>query len=217
MAVYTGPGAVYEATLNFVQANHVNNCVLHWVQGPGNIDDADIGTVISVFKAAVFDVGTAPVTLAERFLNIQSNLSSYRGGRLQAFTPLVPKAPLDVPQPPTPGGITGEALPPQSSFLISKSSVGPGRSGKGRVYVPGLLESAQDNGFWSAAFLSNPDVTNLVNAIQTLGVSVVTGAGPTVHLSPCVFSRKLQAGFPTVLCVARPTVKSQRRRAARAL
>jgi hypothetical protein len=64
---------------------------------------------------------------------------------------------------PYPGAITGDALPPQNTMLISFKTGQKGRRKRGRAYVPGVSETNTVNGVISGAQLT---------ALQALGTGL---------------------------------------------
>lgn len=44
------------------------------------------------------------------------------------------------------GGVSGGTFPPQVAFLVEKRTAAGGRSGRGRLYLPGIIETLADNG-----------------------------------------------------------------------
>lgn len=61
---------------------------------------------------------------------------------------------------PYPGAVTGDALPPQNTMLLSFSTGTKGRRRHGRCYIPGVSETSTVNGVISGAQLT---------ALQALG------------------------------------------------
>lgn len=215
MPVYAPTGTTWEMTMFWRQAGHLNASVFHFLQSGGAVDTTEVITVRNLFFTSFLEIGGAGSTLAEKILALQSAQSRYQGGRIQALIPPTPPAPIDIPVAPTPGLVAGDPLPPQSALLFSQTSLGPGRSGKGRKYVPGLVEANQNNGYWEAAFLASNDMLDLLGSMSGMSASFVNILGQTVLFTASVYSRKLLTSFPIVNAAVRPTVKSQRRRAAR--
>lgn len=108
---------------------------------------------------------------------------------------------------------TSEALPPQCAAVISWRTSLAGRSYRGRTYLAGNVEAAQNNGVWGATQQTN--MTNL--AVNILAIWGPTGTDANWEFA--VISRT-QNGAPLVSPVATPiqtylirsTVYTQRRR-----
>lgn len=93
---------------------------------------------------------------------------------------------------PNPGALSGDVLPPANAALISWRTGEKGRRKHGRMYVPGVTETANTNGTLGGAQLT---------AVQALAAGILTayGAGGTAP-----FYRFVIYSPPTILPKPKP-------------
>lgn len=82
------------------------------------------------------------------------------------------------------GGSGGDVLPTMSAYIVSKSTALGGRKGRGRVFVPGVLESNTElNGVSSAARTAiNSDLDTFISAFpfgSISGLAIIHSDGIT--------------------------------------
>jgi hypothetical protein len=101
------------------------------------------------------------------------------------------------------GSITADMLPPQAAAVISWRTTKAGRAFRGRTYVPGLSEGAQNNGTINGSHL------NLMNA---LAAALHTDWPNNFSGSHVIYHR--EAGTYDVITswLLRATIYTQRRR-----
>lgn len=116
---------------------------------------------------------------------------------------------------PNPGGVAGDVLPPQCAAVISLRTGQKGRRRRGRFYVPGLVETYQQDGRLIGAQLTS---------LQALAQGIINFYGDTgseTDYRACVWSpQNLEATPPrpgdlaTILRTAQvdTVVRTQRRR-----
>lgn len=105
------------------------------------------------------------------------------------------------------GGLSGDALPPQVATILSYKSAHPGRSGKGRIYLPPANEASTTTQGMPGTSIATL-VTNLVDALMAL-VDDVAYAGWQWG----IWSEKEQMFYPTTHGVPRYRFATQRSRA----
>jgi len=103
------------------------------------------------------------------------------------------------------GGASGEALPPQTAFLIKKATGEMGRSKQGRNYLPLGTETLQNGGEWGTSWLN--DVVGWFPYIQTIVNSTIQFSFRMV-----IWSKKLQVATPVTAIGAVSRARTQRRR-----
>jgi hypothetical protein len=101
------------------------------------------------------------------------------------------------------GAITGEFVP-QASAPTSLATANRGRSARGRVYVPGLCEGAQSEGF-----LTGSIVTSITTAWETFLSALLANTPPWELV---VASYKLATAQPVIAVQCRSAIATQRRR-----
>lgn len=75
------------------------------------------------------------------------------------------------------GDIGGDAMPPNVAILVKKNTNMGGRSGRGRMYIPGLAESWGTTG----GVMSNTDLGNVQDAVTaTMASLALSGYFPVV-------------------------------------
>jgi len=104
------------------------------------------------------------------------------------------------------GALSGDALPPQVATILSYKSAHPGRTGKGRVYLPPANEA-------SSGTLGTPGST-LNSSVETLGDDLMAVVGVVSYASWQwgVWSEKDQAFYPTTQAISRFRFATQRGR-----
>jgi hypothetical protein len=86
------------------------------------------------------------------------------------------------------GGVSGDALPPQSAFVVTQNTGKVGRRFRGRTYHFGFTETDQQAGLWLAGLI-NTATTNLNNLVTLYGAA---GTSPTWTLG--VWSERIATG-----------------------
>lgn len=111
------------------------------------------------------------------------------------------------------GSVTNAALPPNCAWLVRKRTDLAGRRGRGRVYVPGIAETAVDAaGIITGSWVSdmNTAFANFVDDLEDAGV-------PPGVLTPVILHRSEGAGVepvptPVTTFVTEAKIATQRRR-----
>jgi len=95
-------------------------------------------------------------------------------------------------------------------MIVTKRSGTPGRSFRGRVYLPGWPEGSNDAD-------GNPSAGAIADALawcnNVLAPITLTVGGDSVRLDPVVYSRKLATAVPMTDFIIRPFWGTIRRRA----
>ena len=76
------------------------------------------------------------------------------------------------------GDVSGESDPANTAFLIRKTTATGGRTGRGRMYVPGVPSGLVNSG----GFLTPAEVPNIQSAIEDIAAGLVTGDAVPVLL-----------------------------------
>lgn len=110
------------------------------------------------------------------------------------------------------GAIVGDIIPSQAAVLISFYTFNTSRSGRGRIYLPGLPEIAQNEGQIVEATVTNLQVEADASFTEVLGPT--SGGDGTYRV--CVFNNPLITGSTqdVVQATVRPNLATQRRRRA---
>lgn len=122
---------------------------------------------------------------------------------------------------PYPGGVAGDALPPQNTMLISLKTGQKGGRKRGRAYIPGVSEASQVNGIISGAQLTalqalGAGLTNTYKAGGTEPQYQLVVYSPEQLTPPPPRPFKAREGILNTLItnvVADTTVRTQRHRA----
>lgn len=116
-----------------------------------------------------------------------------------------PSAPLVYEQTGNFTGNNGNALAPNTSFLVVKRTLLGGRAGRGRNYLPGVQEAAVDN-----AGNITGDLATAGAAVSEFFPRLITALSLTV---PCILhSDDSRDPTPVTSWTLAPTVATQRRR-----
>lgn len=103
----------------------------------------------------------------------------------------------------TTGTITADAVPELAAAVISLSTTEAGKSGRGRIYLPGIPQIWADGGILIGSNMSQ---------IATAFTQMRLLAGATGEWSLGVFSRLLNQSFSVMDFQVRPPLGTQRRR-----
>jgi hypothetical protein len=172
---------------------------------------------VNGFTSTVFNAAAGSNAVVRKMLECMVSQSTFVEGKVQALTQPVHHQPIPIATAITSGTRIGEALPPQAAMLIRKQTLGPGRSGSGRSFIPGWSEADQDNGLWLTVGAMIAPRNAMLTALQaSFGVPTV-GVPAGLFFYPCVWSRKNLQGYNTTAWLAQATVRNQRRRSARTL
>lgn len=185
------------------------------------------GQVLNVFGFEAISAGATLVNLGSAFQTalvkntvgglLNTVLSGFSVSELQINDVLPGTAAPALTSFPAVSGsaITGEALPPQCSAVLSWRTALAGRSFRGRSYLPGKGEAEQIGGVWSSTQLS------ALNAIAAQFLAVFGPSGTDLNWQFVVISRVASGaprvppiGTPVISGAARSTVFTQRRRVA---
>lgn len=109
------------------------------------------------------------------------------------------------------GTRAGQVVPTQACLLVSLYSNEPGRSGRGRIYVPGVSETDQNEGKLLQSFF-NAQVGALTNELDD--PIAMTGAD-TGEVRLAIYSRTLGQANDVLTATAQPNLATQRSRRAR--
>lgn len=148
---------------------------------------------------------------APLYANCMVDTAAYIGCSVQAIWPNL-QAPFLIKQsPPTQGATAGDALPRQTSGIITKKTNQAGRKGRGRVYVP--FPGEADSGVDARPSLAYMTALNVLAAKILQPWDVVHGIG-TFQLRPLVqgLPPSQNPALPVVSWVARRRWATQRRR-----
>lgn len=115
------------------------------------------------------------------------------------------------------GALGGEAVPNSSSAVLSLKTNAPNAKHNGRIYIPGVVETDQEEGTLKAA------VQTAINVFGTkLELDLVLAGPETAEFTPVVISRFVDevkrvppVGFSLVSALVRPNMKQQRKRGGR--
>ena len=115
------------------------------------------------------------------------------------------------------GALGGESVPNSSNAVISLKTNAPNAKHNGRMYIPGVVETDQDEGTLKAA------VKTALNVFGTkLELDLVLAGPETAEFTPVVISRIVDGaprvppvGFSLVSALVRPNMKQQRKRGGR--
>jgi len=163
-------GDVYELRLNWLQANQKLATVMHAVQHDGDGTGDGRTAVLGVWG----DNLQVPLLalLSSELLLASAQCRKIKPTKTQPFFDTVND----------PGTISSEALPPNSCYLINTYGQTTGRKGNGRMYIPGVPRSAQNNGRILSSFVTGLQTwANLLN-------NVYEGDPSGFHFKFCVYS-----------------------------
>ena len=139
---------------------------------------------------------------------LHSNQMTFNGVTSYAMDALdAPR--VATPITPVPGTFAGPALDLNTAMVISLSTDNRGRSGRGRVYFPGLVEGTTDTGIFTTTW--RDDVRQAFEALAP----EVTPLGLTHIVSSAYFNnapRVQRLAQPVVQYVAKAKPGTQRRR-----
>ncbi len=115
------------------------------------------------------------------------------------------------------GALAGEAVPNNSCAVLSLKTNAPNAKHNGRIYIPGVVETDQEEGTLKAA------VVTAINLFGTkLELDLVLAGPETAEFTPQVISRYVDevkrvppVGFSLVSALVRPNMKQQRKRGGR--
>lgn len=115
------------------------------------------------------------------------------------------------------GALGGEAVPNNSSAVLSLKTNAPNAKHNGRMYLPGVVETDQVEGTLQGAVVT---ALNLFGT--TLELDLVLPGPETAEFTPVVISRFVDdaprvppVGFTLVSALVRPNMKQQRKRGGR--
>lgn len=192
-------GDTIEVTMWSQDSEQAGLCVFHY-----RVITAPVGLVkLSAAPGAMFTALSAP------FAGCMSLNASVHGFIVKRVRPGIPTIPYFSTSFSIPGTLTGDQLPRQVSGLMTKRTGSPGKSGRGRIYVPFPTEVMSS----SAGEPTGPYST-LLGTLRTAmlaNVNVVDGIN-TAILSPAVFSRTLGIDSLMTDITARTHWATQRRR-----
>jgi hypothetical protein len=99
---------------------------------------------------------------------------------------------------PVPGVLSGEPMPGQVSSLVQKLTAFGGRAGRGRMYIPGISETAvAGNSQWDSGSLAarQTNLDDFYDQLKTYDVSpvVLHGAGSPLTTPTDITQFRLQA------------------------
>ena len=78
------------------------------------------------------------------------------------------------------GGRADPSAPPNVTYLVQKRSAAPGRSGIGRMYLPGVIEGDVDSG----GFLSGTQLTTMQTVLDNLFSDLAPLTPVLLHRNP---------------------------------
>lgn len=192
-------GQIWQAKLYHHLTDQLGLNVIHYrvsaVAGTGSDADKLLIAVSQAFHVRIKDLMVVTAT--------------FDGLRLQRIRPVVAAADCFSTDDAGPGTVNGDALPRQSSGLISKRTAISGRHGRGRYYVP--FPSEDDND--SSPVPVPAYVVRLALLATVIATPLTIGAGAnTATLTPVVYDRATGIGVNIVSCTAANRWATQRRR-----
>lgn len=196
---------VYRCEVHYSLGSRPTMSVLHMRETvavtPPERGAQSVETLISVAMSTIFENFSNQLTV----VMTQTRLIS--GGVVVPSTVIYGGA-----EQPT-GDITSDPVPAQAAALISFYTSQVGRSGRGRIYIPGWPELNQSDGQMTAAAFSAFQ-TDAASAF--LGEKGPVGGGATGKFRFCVWSpaQGPQAESDLFDVVAHPSLATQRRRRA---
>ena len=160
------------------------------------LDDLQTGNLIGNTVENAYDVNMKSV------LSHDWRLGCIQSSRVAPTTgPLVTYFPSALVE----GQVAEDSCPPQAAALVSHYTAFPGRSGRGRSYIPGIPQSHVNSGTWIASFHAAFE-----SAFGFFSIAM-TGA----DLPLVVYSRTLAVGNVTTYSMLRNVLQTQRRRTAK--
>lgn len=203
--MYHSMSGLIRCAMNFTYPVGVPNvCVMTYHVNMTGIDspvDADVDDCISAGNAW-WSAGLDGEAALKTFCGANLRLDKTTGQKIQ---PAPAAAVREIPQGSTGTGV-GSSLPPQSAVVISLRSNLAGRSYRGRMYVPGILELQADDG----GALLTPYAQGIADSADGFRRHLDTLFGGDGEL--CVYSRKLDHKERVVRVLVGNRVDSQRRR-----
>lgn len=108
---------------------------------------------------------------------------------------------------PIAGLVSADLLPYQCACVVKVGTAYAGRSYRGRMYLPGLSESAANPGS-----IFSPTVVNAYQTCYEDLLAALGSGGSNADYTWVVYSKKLSASIPVTSVAVRNVVRNQRRR-----
>jgi len=195
-------GDIYQVNLFWNAGSELTMNVIHFKEKVVCTDDLPAKTVAKVVHNRFDDiVGNTVFSNETRVTAIQ-----VRRIKPQAGTPfLAIIGTVEFPE--IVGTGVGDPLPSTTAGLVSFYTATNTKSGRGRMYLPGMASGIQNDG----QLLETP-LTTLSGNVAALEDTQVSLAGDTGEWLLCVFSRKNQVGHDIVNVITHSNLATQRGR-----
>lgn len=183
------PSGFCQATVNFGGNGLAfpGAVVLGFDQGGGADPDDVAETIYDTWASTILTLQTSAITLESVLVKFGPNTTGPSGEHTGAEV----------------GGLSGQGSPSNCAYLVRKNTALGGRRGRGRMYIPGCLETSVG----SDGAILEPDLANIQDQVTAFGAALVLAGLPMV-----VLHSDATTPTPVTTLVVQAVIATQRRR-----